>query len=87
MLPEDKSAHRGYNFKDHPRHLSLKLKLEALHRCFEPGEDVQSERPRGDLTEGAPASTKELEQLKEQIQDMQMEIAILEETINVLKKT
>ena len=119
MLPEDKSTFRGYNSKDHPRHSSLKLKLEALHRCFELGEDVQSvaneigystasiytwrkkyirkgaaalmnrsdERPRGDLTEGAPASTKELEQLKEQIQDMQMEIDILKETINVLKKT
>ena len=118
MLPEDKSTFRGYNSKDHPRHPSLKLKLEALHRCFELGEDVQSvaneigystasiytwrkkyirkgaaalmnrsdERPRGDLTEGAPASTKELEQLKEQIQDMQMEIDILKETINVLKK-
>ena len=118
MLPEDRSTFRGYNSKDHPRHPSLKLKLEALHRCFELGEDVQSvaneigystasiytwrkkyirkgaaalmnrsdERPRGDLTEGAPASTKELEQLKEQIQDMQMEIDILKETINVLKK-
>ena len=42
MLPEDKSTFRGYNSKDHPRHPSLKLKLEALHHCFELGEDVQS---------------------------------------------
>ena len=44
------------------------------------------ERPRGRLTEGTPVSAKELEALKEQIQDMQLEIDILKETINVLKK-
>ena len=42
MLPEDKSTFRGYNTKEHPRHPPLKLKLDALHRCFELGEDVQS---------------------------------------------
>ena len=41
------------------------------------------ERPRGRLTEGTPVSAKELEALKEQIQDMQLEIDILKETINV----
>lgn len=39
------------------------------------------------LTEGSAASTPELAQLQAQIRDMQMEIDILKETINVLKKT
>lgn len=118
ILPERRSTFRGYNTKDHPRHPPLEIKLNALHRCFELGEDVQSvadelgysrasiynwrrkyiqrgacalmnrpdEKPRGHLTEGAPVSAKELEALKEQIQDMQLEIDILKETINVLKK-
>ena len=38
------------------------------------------------LTEGSAASAPELEQLQTQIRDMQMEIDILKETINVLKK-
>lgn len=42
--------------------------------------------PRGVLYEGAPASTAEIDSLKQQIQDMQLEIDILKETINVLKK-
>lgn len=42
LLPEEKSTFRGLNTADHPRHPSLNLKLEALHRCFELGEDVQS---------------------------------------------
>ena len=42
--------------------------------------------PRKELTAGNLSSIKELEQLKEQLQDMQMEIDILKETINVLKK-
>lgn len=42
--------------------------------------------PRGKLPEGSLDSTTEIEQLKEQIQDMQMEIDILKETIHVLKK-
>ena len=44
------------------------------------------ERARGRLIEGTPVSAKELESLKEQIQDMQLEIDILKETIHVLKK-
>lgn len=43
-------------------------------------------RPRGKLTEGNSASSKELDELKAQIQDMQLEIDILKETIVVLKK-
>ncbi len=46
------------------------------------GKDV----PREKLTEGTLSDTKEIEQLKEQMQDMQLEIDILKETINVLKK-
>lgn len=42
--------------------------------------------PRGKMIEGAPASSKELEQLKTQVFEMQLEIDILRETIDVLKK-
>lgn len=42
--------------------------------------------PRGLLEEGTPSSLKEFEDLKQQIQDMQLEIDVLKETINVLKK-
>ena len=42
ILPEERSAFRGYNTEDHPRHPSLEQKLQILHRCFELGEDVQS---------------------------------------------
>lgn len=45
----------------------------------------------GTLVEGSVSSTDissdEINQLKSQIQDMQLEIDILKETINVLKKT
>ena len=44
----------------------------------------------GTLTEGSATnpdtSSEDIKQLKEQIQDMQMEIDILKETLNVLKK-
>ena len=46
------------------------------------GNDV----PREKLTEGTLSETKEIEQLKEQMQDLQIEIDILKEPINVLKK-
>lgn len=42
--------------------------------------------PRGVLNEGNPSSVAEIESLKQQLQDMQLEIDILKETINVLKK-
>ena len=48
--------------------------------------------PSGKLTEGSTSkieiisSTEEIEALRSQMQDMQMEIDILKETINVLKK-
>lgn len=93
----------------------LELKLDAIHRCYEQGERIQSVAEdigytvasiRGwyrrysakgavslmkkhvDTTsrqDGIP-SADELEALKAQMRDMQMEIDILKETINVLKK-
>lgn len=42
--------------------------------------------PRGPLVEGQSTSSKEIEELKAKIQDMQLEIDILKETINVIKK-
>ncbi|WP_294379373.1 IS3 family transposase [uncultured Clostridium sp.] len=112
-----KKAH-VINTSEHPRHPSVEVKLNALHRCFELGEDIKlvSEdigysrasiykwrkkylrkgtvalmnerdiRP-GKLEEGHENSdTKEIEILKEKMLDMQLEIDILKETINVLKK-
>jgi transposase InsO family protein/transposase-like protein len=37
-----KSIFRGVNTPEHPRHPSIELKLEVLHRCFELGEDIKS---------------------------------------------
>lgn len=117
-VPEGCSTFRGLNTPEHPRHPPLSAKLEALHRCFELGEDVQSvsdeigystasiynwrkkyikkgtvalmnppnERPRGRLTEGSTSSNDEISILKEQVQNLQLEIDILKETIDVLKK-
>lgn len=42
--------------------------------------------PRGKLLEGKLTSSKEVEQLKSQMQDMQLEIDILKEALEVLKK-
>lgn len=112
-----KSAFRGVNTKDHPRHPSVELKLEVLHRCFELGEDVKSvsdeigysrasiytwrckyiqrgtialmnstDDPRGELTEGVASSSEEINAIRAEMQDMQMQIDILKETIHVLKK-
>ena len=44
------------------------------------------EHDRGKLPEGIPGSSAEIEDLKTQLMDLQMEIDILKETINVLKK-
>lgn len=109
------------NPPDHPRNPPLEVKLDAIHRCYELGENIKyvSEdigysrasiyqwRKRylkegtlglmnhknitpGTLVEGSVSSTDissdEINQLKAQIQDMQLEIDILKETINVLKK-
>lgn len=45
-----------------------------------------NERKREPLIEGTASSSKEIDELKTQIQDMQLEIDILKETIAVLKK-
>ena len=45
-----------------------------------------NERRRGKLTAGEPAPSKELDELKAKVQDMQLEIDILKQTIDVLKK-
>lgn len=45
-----------------------------------------NERGRGKLIEGKAASSQGIGELKAKIQDMQMEIDILKETIDVLKK-
>jgi transposase-like protein len=42
--------------------------------------------PRGKLSPDAASSSEEINELKAQVQDMQMQIDILKETINVLKK-
>ena len=42
--------------------------------------------PRGILKKGIPSSTNEISSLKQQMVEMQLEIDILKETINVLKK-
>ena len=42
--------------------------------------------PRGILNKGKPSSTNEIDSLKQQMLEMQLEIDILKETINVLKK-
>ena len=44
-----------------------------------------NERGRGKLIEGKAASSQESDELKSKIQDMQMEIDIMKETIDVLK--
>lgn len=115
--PREKSRFRGINTPEHPRHPPVKVKLAALHRCFELGEDVRlvsneigysrasiyswrrkyqqegavalmnrKDNPRKKLVPCRPSSSEEMGQLKAQIQDMQMEIDILKETLNILKK-
>ena len=109
------------NPPEHPRNPPLEIKLDALHRCYELGENIKyvSEdigysrasiyqwRKRylkegtlglmnnrniipGKLNAGTTANTdissEEIKQLKSQMQDMQLEIDLLKETINVLKK-
>ena len=109
------------NSPNHPRNPPLEVKLNAIHRCFELGENIKyvsndigysrasiyQWRKRylkegtlglmnrknikpGSLDEGSLSkyvpSSEELDQIKAQMHDMQMEIDILKETINVLKK-
>ena len=119
-----KKLPRVNNPTNHPRNPPAEIKLEAIQRCFELGESIQSVseeigytrasiyqwRKRylkegaaglmntksiqpGKLTEGkenaykeVTLSPQEMADIKSQMMDMQMEIDILKETINVLKK-
>ena len=40
-LPSGHSTFRGINTAEHPRHPALGVKLDAIRRCFELGENVQ----------------------------------------------
>lgn len=42
LPPKEKKKNRCVNTPEHPRHPSVDLKLETIHRCFELGEDVKS---------------------------------------------
>lgn len=112
------------NTATHPQHPSIEIKLEALKRCFENGEDVkavsleigysrasiytwrrkfekkgmlgilgrQNDIPRKkDFIDRGPHESEPtqntMEILLKQIQDLKLEVDILKETINVLKKT
>ena len=111
------------NTATHPQHPSIEIKLEALKRCFENGEDVkavsleigysrasiytwrrkfekkgmlgilgrQNDIPRKkDFIDRGPHESEPtqntMKSLLKQIQDLKLEVDILKETINVLKK-
>ena len=111
------------NTATHPQHPSIEIKLEALKRCFENGEDVkavsleigysrasiytwrrkfekkgmlgilgrQNDIPRKKdfIDRGAHESEptqNTMKSLLKQIQDLKLEVDILKETINILKK-
>lgn len=123
IKPPRKQLPKRINPPDNPRNPPLEVKLDAIKRCYEHGESVQSVsedigysrasiyqwRKRylkegavalmnnknikpGALIEGSNASKEStlssqvVEELKSQMLDMQLEIDILKETINVLKK-
>jgi putative transposase len=116
--PKKKAPRKRWNnIPEHPMHPSVEIKLEAIHRCFELGENVQlvseeigytrasiytwrrkymqrgvaalmnpKDNPRGILSEGEQVSSQEVDKLRTQIQNMQLEIDILKETLDILKK-
>lgn len=124
VAPDRKQLPKFNNPADHPRNPPAEIKLNAIKRCFEIGESIQSVSEEigytrasiyqwrkkylregaaglmntrniqpGKLTEGIEKisdddtlSSKEMANIKSQMLDMQMEIDILKETINVLKK-
>lgn len=47
---------------------------------------ASNERARGKLIEGRQGSSQEIDELKAKIQDMELEIDILKETVEILKK-
>lgn len=112
-----RKALTNINTVEHPRNPPLKLKMDAIHRCFQLGEGIKSVsedigytrasiynwRKRylkggaaalmneknikpDTLTEGTASSTPELVRMQNQMKEMQLEIDILKETIDVLKK-
>ena len=119
---KEKDKQRSYtniNTPDHPRNPSIEVKIQAIHRCFEEGESIQSVAEeigytrasiyawRRRYAQGGLAalmneknivpglimnnssndkSSPAVEELRAQIHDMQLEIDILKETLNVLKK-
>lgn len=124
VAPDRKQLPKFNNPADHPRNPPAEIKLNAIKRCFEIGESIQSVSEEigytrasiyqwrkkylregaaglmntrniqpGKLTEGIEKiadddtlSSKEIADIKSHMLDMQMEIDILKETINVLKK-
>ena len=106
------------NTAEHPRNPPVSVKLDALHRCFESGEEVKSVSEDigysrasiytwrrkylkggvaalmnskdilpGTMQPGDPhPNDQELAALQAQIREMQLEIDLLKETINVIKK-
>ena len=109
------------NPPEHPRNPPIAIKLNAIHRCFELGENIKyvsedigysrasiyqwrkryikegtlglmntknvtPEKLKEGTKDDINISTDDIKQLKSQMQDMQLEIDILKETINVLKK-
>lgn len=120
---ERKKLPKLINPPEHPRNPPLNIKLEAIKRCYEQGESVESVSKEigytrasiyawrkkylekgavglmnkkniqpGKLKAGTSPTTetivsaKEVAEIKAKMQDMQLEIDILKETINVLKK-
>lgn len=120
---ERKVLPRITNPPGHPRNPSWEVKLGAIRRCFEQGENIKyvsedigysrasiyqwrkrylkegtlglmnhKNIPSGELNkdtmpvESDSLSSDEVQELKAQMLEMQMEIEILKETINVLKK-
>jgi len=109
------------NASDHPRHPSTDIKMDALHRCFELGEDVEyvsrdigysrcsiykwrrlylekgvaglmsskKNIKRESLASNSipePLTSETTVEFQKKINKLQMEVDILKETINVLKK-
>ncbi len=121
-IKERKQLPHFGNPPDHLRNPPLDVKLDAIKRCFEQGENIKyvsedigysrasiyqwrkrylkegtlglmnsKNIPTGELKEGIPSQksnseSSEITELKQQMLEMQMEIDILKETINVLKK-
>ena len=111
-----------FHTEEHTRNASAEVKLNAIYRCFELGEDVEyvsrdigysrvsiykwrrlylesggvglmsskKQIPRGTtITDqvAAPPTPEATSELLKQVNKLQLEVDILKETINILKKT